>query len=185
MRKQLALFEFSHSLGPVMLVMAAQLAGGGVNDIEPGFRRMNDLLPNVAVFGTSGPANNDLVAQGEAGLTLGLANQARDLRATGAPVEWLVPAEGAIALPQGFQVAAGTPQAAAALAFIDYTFRTDTQTRFTNTLLLVASNGEVKPSPEVAPLVPQTNIIYLDSETMGVKRAEWTNRFNRELAARQ
>ncbi|MDH4065462.1 MAG: extracellular solute-binding protein, partial [Acidobacteriota bacterium] len=181
---QLALFDFGSNLGPMTLVMAARLAGGGVDDIEPGFSRLADLLPNVHVFGTSGPANNSLVAQGEVGLTLGLANQARDLAATGAPVAWLVPEEGALALPQGFQIVAGTSRRDLALQFLEFVFRTDTQTRLANQLLFVVSNRDATLAPENAALVPVHRILYFDLEAIGARRGAWTNRFNREIAAR-
>ena len=178
---RLALFDFGSSLGPATLVMAARLNGGSETDIEPGFERLIALRPNVYDFRTSGPENNNLVAQGEAGVTLALASQTRDLREKGAPVRWIVPAEGAIALPQGFQVVAGAPQAALATAFIDYALGLELQTRLARELLLVVTNRDVVLPDDVASLVPLDNILYFDFATIGERRGEWTNRFNREV----
>ncbi len=71
-RGQLALFDFGSSLGPMTLVMAERLAGGSEREIEPGFQKLAELELNAVSFGTSGPGNNNLVAQGEAGVTFGL-----------------------------------------------------------------------------------------------------------------
>jgi len=135
------------------------------------------------MFQSSGPANNLAVAQGEAGLTFGLASQMLDLKAKGAPVAWLVPEEGAIALPQGFQVAAGAREPQLARAFIDYALSVETQTRLAEELLLVVTNQNVTLSADKRSLVPLDNIIYLDFATLSAERGAWTDRFNREILA--
>lgn len=180
---ELALFDFGSTLGPAFLVMAARLAGGGEKDIEPGFEKLAELSPHAVMFQSSGPANNLAVAQGEAGLTFGLASQMLDLKAKGAPVAWLVPEEGAIALPQGFQVAAGAREPQLARAFIDYALSVETQTRLAEELLLVVTNQNVTLSADKRSLVPLDNIIYLDFATLSAERGAWTDRFNREILA--
>ncbi len=183
-RSELALFDFGSTLGPAFLVMAARLEGGSETDIEPGFAKLAELSDHAVVFQSSGPANNLMVAQGEAGITFGLASQTLDLKANGAPVEWIVPAEGAIALPQGFQVAAYAREPELARRFVDYALSVDTQTRLAEELLLVVTNENVSLSPDTAALVPLDNIIYLDFATIGAERGAWTDRFNREILAR-
>jgi putative spermidine/putrescine transport system substrate-binding protein len=180
-RGQLALFDFGSNIGPLMLVVAARLDGGSERDVEAGFRRMAALKPNAVGFRTSGPENNNLVAQGEAALTFGLANQTRDLKAKGAPVDWLVPAEGALALAQSFQIAEGSARPALARQLVDYVLGLEIQTRLANELLLVVTRRDVTLDPAVVPLVPLDNVIYLDLDAIGERRGEWTNRFNREI----
>ena len=182
-RSELALFDFGSTLGPAFLVMAARLEGGSETDIEPGFAKLAELADHVVVFQTSGPANNLMVAQGEAGITFGLASQTLDLKANGAPVEWIVPTEGAIALPQGFQVAAYAREPELARRFVDYALSVDTQTRLAEELLLVVTNKNVSLSPDTAALVLLDNIIYMDFATIGAERRAWTDRFNREILA--
>ncbi len=181
LRDQLALFDFGSNLGPLTLAMAARLRGGSETNIDPGFDILAALKPNAYGFGTSGPANNNLVAQGEAALTLGLANQARDLKAKGAPVDWIVPSEGALALPQGFQIVERGPEPALARQFLDYTLSKETQTRLANELLLVVTNVGAVVRPELADLVPVDRVIYFDFEAIGARRGAWTDRFNREI----
>ncbi len=178
---QLALFDFGSTIGPLMLVVAARLDGGDESNVEAGFKKLAELKPNAAGYRTSGPENNNLVAQGEAAVTFGLANQTRDLKANGAPVEWLVPAEGALALPQTFQVVANAPHPDLALRLVDFVLSGEVQTRLANELLLVVTNRDVTLDPDVAPLVPIDNVQYFDLTIIGAKRGEWTNRFNREI----
>jgi putative spermidine/putrescine transport system substrate-binding protein len=178
---ELALFDFGSSLGPVTLVMAARLNGGNETNIDPGFEKLFQLKSNAFGFRTSGPENNKFVAQGEAGVTLALASQTRELKAAGATVEWVVPAEGAVALPQGFQIVAGSRQRALAQTFVNYVLSLEVQQRIANDLLMVVPNRKVVLDPLIAPFVPLENILYLDFETIGMRRGEWTNRFNREI----
>ena len=105
---RLALFGFGSTLGPLTVAALARIETGNETDADAGFARLARLQTNVLLYGTSGPANNQLVAQGEAWLTLGLPSQAQHLAREGAPVGWAAPAEGAIALPQGIQIVAGT-----------------------------------------------------------------------------
>jgi putative spermidine/putrescine transport system substrate-binding protein len=180
-RNQLALFDFGSNIGPLVLVVAARLDGGSEQAVEPGFKRLAALKPNAVGYRTSGPENNNLVAQGEAGLTFGLANQTRDLKAKGAPVDWIVPAEGALALAQSFQIASRSTNPVLARRLVDYVLGTEIQTRLANELLLVVTNRDVRIDPAVAPLVPLDNIMYLDLDVIGARRGDWTNRFNREI----
>lgn len=180
---EIAMFDFGSTLGPAFLVMAARLDGGSETDIEPGFARLAELAEHAVVFQSSGPANNLMVAQGEAGITFGLASQTLDLKANGAPVDWIVPAEGAIALPQGFQIAAHTREPELARRFVDYALSVETQTRLAEELLLVVTNKNVVLTPDTAELVPLDNIVYLDFVTIGAQRGAWTDRFNREILA--
>lgn len=178
---QLALFDFGSTIGPLTLVVAARLSGGNESDVESGFAKLVELKANAAGYRTSGPENNNLVAQGEAAVTFGLANQTRDLKANGAPVEWLVPAEGALALPQSFQIVTNAPNRELALRLVDFVLSPEVQTRLANELLLVVTNRDVTLDPDVAPLVPIDNVQYFDLAIIGAKRGEWTNRFNREI----
>ena len=183
-RGELALFDFGSTLGPMFLALTARLNGGSERDIEPGFEKLAELAPDAVAFQSSGPANNALVAQGEAGLTFGLASQALDLEAKGAPVAWLVPQEGAIALPQGFQVAEGAREPELARRFVDYALGVEAQTRLAEELLLVVVNRDVTLDADTAELVPLDAVIYLDVAAIGAERGAWTDRFNREILAR-
>ena len=89
--------------------------------------------------------------------------------------------EGAVALPQGFQIVAGSPQRALAQTFVNYVLSLEVQQRLANDLLMVVPNRKVVLDPDIAPFVPLDNILYLDIETIGMRRGEWTNRFNREI----
>ncbi|MEI6876628.1 MAG: extracellular solute-binding protein, partial [Spirochaetota bacterium] len=72
LKNKLALFDFGSTLGVWHLVIAAKLNGGDENNIDPGFKALQRLKPNAVSFRSSGPENNNLVAQGEAGVTFGL-----------------------------------------------------------------------------------------------------------------
>jgi putative spermidine/putrescine transport system substrate-binding protein len=178
---QLALFDLGSSVGVVTLVLGARLNGGDESDMEPGFASMQTLKQNGIGYKTSGPENNNLVAQGEAGVTFALANQTLDLQAKGANVDWAVPAEGAATLPQTFQVVTNSAEPELARAFVNYILSAPIQTRLANELLLAVTNQNVVLDPSVAALVPLDRLIYFDWDVIGAKRGEWTNRFNREI----
>ncbi len=175
---RLALFGFGSTLGPLTLAALSRLASGDERDADAGFAALARIRPNVRLFGASGPAANQLVAQGEAWLTLGLPSQARHLAAAGAPVGWIEPAEGALALPQGIQVPAGSPRAALAHAFADYMFSVQAQETAAGELLMAPARSDVRipagvPRPE--------DLLRFDMVALGRLRAEWADRFRAEV----
>lgn len=175
---RLALFGFGSTLGPLTVAALARIATGDETDADAGFRRLGRLRNNVLVYGASGPANNQLVAQGEAWLTLGLPSQARHLAAENAPVGWAAPAEGAIALPQGVQIVTGTRRLELARAFADYMFSPEAQQTAARELQLVPSRSDT----EMPPGLPASEtLMRLDMVTLGDLRPSWATRFRREM----
>ena len=175
---RLALFGFGSTLGPLTVAALARIHTGDETDADAGFRGLGRLRNNVLVYGTSGPANNQLVAQGEAWLTLGLPSQARHLAIEGAPVGWTAPAEGAIALPQGIQIVAGTRRPELARAFADYMFSPGAQRIAARELQLVPSRSDTEIPPG---LPPSETLMRLDMVTLGDLRPSWATRFRREV----
>lgn len=178
LRGRLALFGFDSTLGPLTVATLARLETGNETDANAGFARLGRLQANVLRYGTSGPANNQLVAQGEAWLTLGLPAQARHLAREGAPVGWSAPAEGAVALPQGVQIVAGTRQPELARSFADYMFSLEAQQAAAWELQLVPSRQDVKVP---AGLPPPGSLMRLDMVALGDLRPSWAARFRREI----
>ena len=175
---RLALFGFGSTLGPLTVAALARIETGNETDADAGFARLARLQSNVLVYGTSGPANNQLVAQGEAWLTLGLPSQARHLATQGAPVGWAAPAEGAIALPQGIQIVTGTRRPELARAFADYMFSLEAQQAAARQLQLVPSRSDAEVP---AGLPPPDALMRLDMVTLGDLRPSWATRFRREM----
>jgi putative spermidine/putrescine transport system substrate-binding protein len=180
-KNTIAMFDMGSTIGALMLIIAARLSGGNENTIDPGFKKLAELKTNVVGFKASGPDNNNLVAQGEAGITFALANQTLDLKAKGANVDWLIPSDGCATLPQGYQVVEKAPEPALARAFANYMLGLEAQNKLANDLLLAATNKNVQLDAKNAPLVPLDKLIYFDWTAIGAKRGEWTNRFNREI----
>ncbi|MEI6876384.1 MAG: extracellular solute-binding protein, partial [Spirochaetota bacterium] len=94
---------------------------------------------------------------------------------------WLIPEEGAIGSPQTFQVIANSPEPELALAFLNYVLSAPTQARWANDMYYAIVNKNAKLDPKIARYVPEDKLFPLDSALIGAKRAEWTNRFNREI----
>ena len=178
LRGRLALFGFGSTLGPLTVAALARIETGNETDADAGFARLTRLQPNVLLYGTSGPANNQLVAQGEAWLTLGLPSQAQHLAREGAPVGWAAPAEGAIALPQGVQIVAGTRRPELARAFADYMFSLEAQQVAAHQLQLVPSRSDTEIPPGMP---PPDSLMRLDMVTLGDLRPSWAARFRREM----
>ena len=175
---RLALFDFGSTLGPLTVAALAHVASGDASDGDAGFERLRALRENVFRFGTSGPANNQLVAQGEAWLTLGLPSQARRLAESGAPIGWIAPEEGAIALPQGVQIVRGVRRRELAEAFVDHMFSLEAQVVAATALELVPSRSGVTLPPGLP--APEA-LLRFDLETIGRLRPEWAARFRREI----
>jgi hypothetical protein len=129
------------------LVMAARLNGGGEQTIDPGFTKMVQLSRTRFGWKSSGPENNNLVAQGEAGVTL------RPRQPDARPPEERragrlgSPERGGRTLPADVPARGRLAGAGAGPRLRHYVLGTDVQTKFANDLLLAVTNRNVVLDP--------------------------------------
>ncbi len=173
--------------GLLTLVMMARLNGGGEEKIDPGFDVMiKKVAPNVLAWEPSPGKMAQMLQTGEAALVVWGNGRVQSVIDQGAPVEFVYPKEGAVALMTAACVVDGAPQAKLGLQFLQYVLSTDVQPILASSQGYGPVNKNVKLPPEVMKRVvagPEkvNALIAPNYDVINVKRAEWTNRWNRAV----
>jgi putative spermidine/putrescine transport system substrate-binding protein len=92
------------SLGTAFMVDIAKLRGGSETDLEPAFKAMRELLPNVGAIAQSPGALAALFQQGEIDIAFNYFNNIELLRSKGVDVDFVVPETGAIVVRTSAQL---------------------------------------------------------------------------------
>ncbi len=93
------------------LVIAAKLNGGTEKNIDPGFKLWSERASQFVAFSNSNVDTRDLVVRGDAWLAAMFGGNVMAWKQEGAPLEFAIPREGAIAFPLYLVVIKGvTPQ---------------------------------------------------------------------------
>lgn len=138
----------------LVLVQIAKIMGGGPKNLEPGWAKFKQLVPNVLAF-VNPPAQVDAAfMNGSAWIGFNGNARVQDLADKGIPVKMITPKEGGILYPQQFDVVAGAPHMDLAQKFIDFTLSLESQQQIATGMLLGPVNKHVKLDPATAAKVP-------------------------------
>ncbi len=164
-----------------MLLVAAQLNGGGVDNVEPGFQALAKLRPNIALFyGSDSPARQAL-AQGEAAVLVAPPSQAKRVRDQGIDVKMVSPKPAPMFFDVMMIVKSGNEANAA--RFIDFVSSTAMQRMISEKLEMGPVNRNAEPAPAMAASLPkQGDGVAFDDAKINANIAAWNERFNREIA---
>lgn len=184
---KVAIPPITNGYGLLTLVMAARLNGGGESAIEPGFDVLQKRVgPNVLAWEPSPGKLAQLLQTGEAAIGVWGNGRVQALIDQGAPVQFVYPEEGALAIMTAACVIEGAPQPTLAQAFVQHLLSPETQSVLAETQGWGPVNKETKISPQVAAKVvfgPDrvAKLVSVDYNVINAKRAEWTNRWNRTV----
>ena len=169
-----------------LLIMLAKANGGGLDNIDPGFTAMKKVADNVVTFNTTGDVS-PYFQQGEAWAGVWTNGEANGYRSrTHFPMNFVYPTEGAPALLATADVVKGAPHEKLANEFLNFLIGKQAQQVVGEKIGFGPVNGEVELSPEQAAKVtygPEAakKLVQLDWSVINKKRAEWTDRWNREI----
>ncbi len=178
--------------GTSVMVQLAKLRGGSESDIEPAFQALNqELRPNLAGLAANSGALATLFQQGEIVLAPHDLNNVMALQARGVDIEWVAPQEGAIAMRPSQQVVANTTaNLESAAAFVDASLSLEVQTAMAQAPYnFLPVNRNVQLSGILAEKFGSTldealsTLVFLDWSQINPSRAEWIERFDREIQA--
>lgn len=184
---KLVIPPINNSYGLHTLIKFAELRGGGINNIDPGFKTIIDEVgPNVLAWEPSPGKMTELFQNGDAVIGVWGSGRVQALKDTGFPVEFVYPKEGATALFTAACPVAKPQQKAVAQKFIQYLYTPEIQAILAEHQAWGPMNSKVKLSPEIAARVPYgpeqiAKLQAVDNITVNAKRAEWTNRWNRTV----
>jgi putative spermidine/putrescine transport system substrate-binding protein len=165
-----------------LVVIAARLHGGSETNLEPGFRALRELRPNVFRWFKSPNELPALLQRGEATVASIGGARAWQIRDGGVPLEVVIPTEGAPVGILSFHVPQKVRNRDLVLAFVDHAMSAEVQTAFGNGMQSGMANRRVQLSPEVAPRVaPLDRLLRLDWKQIEPRMGEMAERMQREV----
>lgn len=182
---KLVLPSIANTYGVHLLLMAANANGGSEENIEPGFKKLKEIAKNAVTFDKTADVSNYFL-QGQTVASAWGSSRVFTLQDTGFPIEYVIPEEGAIALMSTVSVVKGAPNEKLAQEFVNFVISEKVQEEFAKALFDGPVNKNVKLEDEIAEKVPYgqaeiDKLIKVNWELVNEKRAEWTERANKEI----
>jgi putative spermidine/putrescine transport system substrate-binding protein len=180
--------NMNSTLGTGFMVEIAKMHGGSEANIEPAFKAMQALKPNLAAVAANPGALAALYQQGQIDISPGNFNAIQILKARGVAVEFAKPKEGTIAFKTTAHIVKNSPNKAMAFALIEAALSPEVQGRLMQgPYLIVPTNSQVKMGGEVAQVLAKSqaelkkSFVFQDWKKINEQRAAWIDRFNREI----
>jgi putative spermidine/putrescine transport system substrate-binding protein len=157
--------------------------------VDPGFKKLAELTPSVAVFHGGASTLIPLFSQRQAAIAFNASFPAQRLAAEGLPIRWVAPKEGAIAVASYVAIAKNAPARDAARQFVDLVLSPQYQALQTE----VSYSGYVNPKTQLTAASAKTFLVkpsdiekatLMDWDTFLAKRKELTTRWQREVEAK-
>ena len=187
LKGKLVLPSITQTYGLMLLIMEARLNGGSESNIEPGFTAMKKLAPYAVNFDKTADVTNYFL-QGQAVATVWGNSRTNTLRATGFPIAFVYPKEGAGALLATANLVKDAPNPALAQEFINYLLEPDVQLTNAKTVFFGPTNGRTKIPEDLAKIVTTQadvkGLIGPNWVVVNQHRAEWTDRWSKEIETR-
>ncbi|MEH2477970.1 putative spermidine/putrescine transport system substrate-binding protein [Nitrobacteraceae bacterium AZCC 2146] len=179
---KIAIPTLSISGGVQFLLTMAQLHGGSVDNIEPGFEAVKRMKPNIMRFYTSKSEGQQIMERGTAALIMGEHNVAAALIDNAVPIEFLTPAEGVMVGMISLHVVKNSKNTQAAKNFVNFTISSEANGAFNSRLIAGPTNKKVVLKPEIAARIPTyEHLLFPDWNKIVDRLPTWLERWNREI----
>jgi putative spermidine/putrescine transport system substrate-binding protein len=175
------------SLGTAFMVDVAMAKGGSDTDIEPAFKAMHALLPNVGAIAQSPGALAALFQQGEIDIAFNYFNNVELLRAKGVDVAFAVPKTGAIIIRTSAQLVKNAQAGKAAFDYIETVMSEPVQKDLEATpWVMMPTNKNVKFTGANLKLASGVDEMLAKSRLLDWTkfqhlRGDWITRFTKEV----
>lgn len=181
-----AIPDVAQTAGYEFLVEAARLHGGGETNIDPGFEAIKKLKPSIVSIYKDPDGISQLLTSGDAWVGPWYNDRFNQLKKAGAPVGFVKPKEGAIAIVSTMSVPAGAPNPELAMRFIDFFLSTPIETAWANRMQEGPTNWEARlsaalSSAEIPHGTDVGKLISLDMNTVSQRLPDWISRWQREI----
>lgn len=176
----------SNTYGMLGFLMMNQVAGGDLDNIEPGLEFVKGILPTSTVVSKS-PEIQQNFAQGNAWIAPYAQDYAYTLTKAGLPVKFIQPKEGGVLAPITVNLVAGTDKRDLALKFIDFSIRAEASKGWAEALRYTPTNRNAELSEEVAAQVVYgaeevAKLVTFDAVKIAEKRSSWNEAWSRAIA---
>jgi putative spermidine/putrescine transport system substrate-binding protein len=184
---RVGLTGMTSSLGTAFMIEVAKMNGGTDTDLEPAFRKMQELLPNIGAIAPSPGALAALFQQGQIDIAFNYFNNVELLRAKGVDVAFARPSTGAVVIRTSAQIVKNNQNPKAVLQYLDVLMEPEVQKALEATpWVTMPTNRKVAltgPNRAIAASVEDliANNVLLDWTRFQHLRGPWIDRFNKEV----
>lgn len=183
---RVAVPDITTSHGAFFLLTAADMNGGGLKNVDPGFELIKELKPSIVTFYTQHAQLAQLFTQGDVWITSWTTDRSQAMIDNGAPVAWTIPEESAYIIDSTIGIAKGTKNLDAAQKYVNFVLSNEAQAANARYTYLAPVNSEVELPPEVAAKLPVGEGVLeklktADWDYVTTVRPEWTRRWTREI----
>ena len=178
--------DITTSHGAFFLLTAADMNGGGLKNVDPGFELLKKLKPSILTFYTQHAQLAQLFTQGDVVMASWTSDRGQAAIDGGAPLAWTIPKESAYIIDSTIGITKGTKKLEAAQKYVDFVLSAEAQELNARHTYLGPVNREVKLPPEVAQKLPVADLDRLkiaDWDYVTTVRPQWTQRWNREITS--
>jgi len=170
------------------LIHAAQLGGGGVDNMEPAWQLLRAQKPYVGVVVTGSTEAVPHFENGEVWISPYWSARSGYYIARGLPFDMVIPAEGVIGLFDCAAVPVGARNKRLAYEFLNFRLDREVQRAFSLAYFSSPGRGDIADWPEpfaktqVVTDGQIANVQFPDSEVIGQRRRDWTLRWQEVMA---
>ena len=164
--------------GVLFLLYAAQINGGGYDNIDPGFEAVKKLAPNVRKYWKAIGDVRPLFDEDVFVIT-GI-NIWNDEASKGRPVGMVVPKEGGLAAPARAEIVKGTKAKDLAEKFINEYLSPESQAGWAREYAISVFNKKAVIPDDVKAKIAQKLIIF-DATKIAERQGAWVERWMREI----
>ena len=173
----------TYTFGLYAIVELANMNGGGVHNIDPGFDKLAQIAPGVVDWPTSIGVYEQLFLSGEAILGVDEWVDGITMRNKGLPVEIAIPKEGTYSSPAAAAIVKNAPHPRGAELFLDFLISEEFAQYWGEASGKGSFNKNVTYDPALLKDILTTDMMNqlktFDWDTVNPVRNEWTERFNK------
>lgn len=183
----LSIPPITNGYGLHALIATAMMNGGGVDDIEPGFKAFEDTIAdNVKVFEPSSGKMSELFQTGEIALSVWGSGRLKALADSGFPGAFAYPKEGGIKLLVATCPVVDSDVPELAQDFVQFVTSAEAQKSIATTLAWAPVNQSVELTAEESSALPVgadivDNLIEIDYSVVNPARGDWTKTWTRRI----
>lgn len=160
-----------------MILVASLLAGGSIDNIDPGLEKLKKIKKNVAFWFTSDPQARKALAQGEVSVMVTSSSTVKTLADQGVTVKMVSPKPAPIIF-EGVTILKGGKEELAA-QFVNYVISQQWQKTITEVWNMGPVNKKVAPAGKFADVLPKDgDAVTFDESAINERLAGWTEKFN-------
>lgn len=185
---RVALYSINILYSQEFLGLMSRLMGGDEKNIAPGLKKIKELkdMGQIAAIANTPAEMDNILVQGQAWITYNGGTRALTIKASGAPFEFVVPKEGAIAFNLYLDPIKGAPHPVPLQKFIDFFLRPGIQAKMAEGIFYAPANRNAVLRPELLTGLPYgaaavAALVKLNRNVMNQELDHWIEQWNRVI----